>query len=66
VRNTSGTLLGTLATFGNQNSGATGVYVQRGAYNLGAYAGQTVRIQFRTTQDSSLPTSFRLDDVSVQ
>ena len=66
VRNTSGTLLATLATFSNQNSGTAGVYVLRGNYNLGAYAGQTVRIQFRSTQDSSLPTSFRLDDVSVK
>ena len=66
VRNTSGTLLGTLATFSNQNSGTSGVYVQHGAFNLGAFAGQTVRIQFRSTQDVSLPTSFRLDDVSVQ
>jgi hypothetical protein len=66
VRNTSGTLLGTLATFSNQNSGTSGVYVQRGAFNLGAFAGQTVRIQFRSTQDVTLPTSFRLDDVSVQ
>ncbi|HLL14441.1 MAG TPA: M36 family metallopeptidase [Pyrinomonadaceae bacterium] len=66
VRNTSGTLLSTPATFSNQNSGTTGVYVLRGNYNLGAYAGQTVRIQFRSTQDSSLPTSFRLDDVSVK
>jgi Zn-dependent metalloprotease len=66
VRNTSGTLLATLATFSNQNSGTAGVYVLRGNYNLGAYAGQTVRIQFRSTQDVSLPTSFRVDDVSVQ
>ncbi len=66
VRNTAGTLLGTLATYSNQNSGTTGVYVQRGAFNLGGYAGQTVRIQFRSTQDSSLPTSFRVDDVSVK
>ncbi|MCA1565333.1 MAG: M36 family metallopeptidase [Acidobacteria bacterium] len=66
VRNTSGTLLATLATFSNQNSGTAGVYVLRGNYNLGAYAGQTVRIQFRNTQDSSLPTSFRVDDVSVK
>ncbi|HEX8456526.1 MAG TPA: M36 family metallopeptidase [Pyrinomonadaceae bacterium] len=65
VRNTSGTLLATLATFSNQQSGTAGVYVLRGNYNLGAYAGQTVRIQFRSTQDSSLPTSFRVDDVSV-
>ncbi|HEV2801443.1 MAG TPA: M36 family metallopeptidase [Pyrinomonadaceae bacterium] len=65
VRNTSGTLLATLATFSNQQGGSAGVYVLRGNYNLGAYAGQTVRIQFRTTQDSSLPTTFRVDDVSV-
>jgi hypothetical protein len=66
VRNTAGTLLGTLATFSNQNSGTAGVYVQRGPYNLSTWAGQTVRIQFRGTNDVSLPTSFRVDDVSVK
>ena len=66
VRSTSGTLLATLATFSNVNSGTAGVYVLRGAYNLGAFAGQTVRIQFRATEDVSLPTSFRVDDVSVK
>ena len=66
VRNTSGTLLGTLATFSNVNSGTAGVYVLRGPYNLSSWAGQTVRIQFRGTNDITLPTSFRVDDVSVQ
>jgi Zn-dependent metalloprotease len=66
VRNTAGTLLGTLATFSNQNSGTAGVYVLRGPYNLSSWAGQTVRIQFRGTTDISLPTSFRVDDVSVK
>ena len=66
VRNTSGTLLGTLATFSNQNSGTAGVYVLRGPYNLSSWAGQTVRIQFRGTNDITLPTSFRVDDVSVK
>ena len=66
VRNTSGTLLGTLATFSNLNKGTAGVYVQRGPYSLSAWAGQTVRIQFRATTDSSLITSFRVDDVSAQ
>jgi Zn-dependent metalloprotease len=66
VRNTSGTLLGTLATFSNQNSGTAGVYVLRGPYNLSAWAGQTVRVQFRGTNDITLPTSFRIDDVSVK
>jgi hypothetical protein len=66
VRSTTGTLLATLATFSNQNSGTAGVYVLRGPYNLAAFAGQTVRIQFRATNDVTLPTSFRVDDVSVQ
>ncbi|HWS90348.1 MAG TPA: M36 family metallopeptidase [Pyrinomonadaceae bacterium] len=66
VRNTSGTLLATLATFSNQNSGTAGAYVLRGPYNLSSWAGQTVRIQFRGTNDVTLPTSFRIDDVSVQ
>ena len=66
VRNTSGTLLATLATFSNQNKGTAGVYVLRGPYNLSSFAGQTVRIQFRGTNDITLPTSFRIDDVSLQ
>jgi len=66
VRSTTGTLLATLATFSNQNSGTAGVYVLRGPYNLSSFAGQTVRIQVRGTNDSTLPTSFRVDDVSVQ
>ncbi|HEX8294053.1 MAG TPA: M36 family metallopeptidase [Pyrinomonadaceae bacterium] len=66
VRNTSGTLLATLATFSNQNSGTAGVYVLRGSYSLSSFAGQTVRVQFRGTNDVTLPTSFRIDDVSVQ
>ena len=66
VRSTTGTLLATLATFSNQNSGTAGAYVQRGPYNLSSFAGQTVRIQFRGTNDVTLPTSFRVDDVSVK
>lgn len=66
VRSTSGTLLATLATFSNTDSGTAGVYVLRGPYSLNAFAGQTVRIQFRATNDITLPTSFRVDDVSVQ
>ncbi len=66
VRSTSGTLLATLATFSNQNKGTAGVYVLRGPYNLSSFASQTVRIQFRGTNDITLPTSFRIDDVSLQ
>lgn len=66
VRSTSGTLLATLATFSNLNKGTAGAYVLRGPYNVSSFAGQTVRIQFRATEDSSLTTTFRVDDVSVK
>ena len=66
VRSTSGTLLATLTTFSNVDSGTAGVYVLRGPFNLNSFAGQTVRIQFRGTNDITLPTSFRVDDVTVQ
>jgi hypothetical protein len=65
VRNTSGTLLTTLATYSNLNKGTLGVYSQK-SFSLAAYRGQTVRLQFRTTSDSSLTTTFRVDDVSLQ
>jgi hypothetical protein len=67
VRSTSGTLLATLATFSNLNKvAATNAYTLRVPLSLASFAGQTVRIQFRATTDSSLITSFRVDDVSVR
>jgi hypothetical protein len=66
IRSTTGTLLATLATFSNLNKGTAGVYVLRGPFNLSAFAGQTIRVQFRATMDVSLTTSFRVDDVSVK
>jgi thermolysin len=65
VRNTSGTLLSTVATYSNLNKGTAGVYSQK-SLSLASYIGQTVRVQFRVTTDSSLPTTFRVDDVSVK
>ena len=65
VRSTSGALLSTLGTWTNANSGPVGVYTQR-SFNLAAWRGQTVRVQFRATTDFSLPTSFRFDDVSLR
>ncbi len=63
VRNTAGTLLTTLASYSNLNKGA---YALKGSFSVAAYAGQTVRLQFRGTTDSSLITTFRVDDVSVK
>ena len=65
VRNTAGTLLTTLATYSNLNKGTAGVYSQK-SFSLAAYRGQTVRLQFRSTMDSSITTTFRVDDVSLK
>ncbi len=65
VRNTSGTLLATLATYSNLNKGTAGVYSQK-SLNLAAYKGQTVRVQFRSTTDSSLISTFRVDSASLK
>ena len=62
VRSTSGALLGTLSTYSNRNASA---YSQK-SFSLAAWRGQTVRVQFRATTDSSLTTSFRVDDVSLR
>ena len=42
-----------------------GVYSQK-SFSLASWRGQTVRVQFRATTDISLPTSFRIDDVSLR
>jgi hypothetical protein len=65
VRNTSGNLLATLATYSNLDKGALGVYSQK-SLDLSSYRGQTVRIQFRVATDKSKSTTFRVDDVSLQ
>lgn len=64
VRNTSGTLLATVRTYSNLDKTTAGNYSQR-SLNVAAYRGQTVRVQFRATTDNSLPTTFRVDDVSI-
>lgn len=66
IRNTAGALLQTPATFSNLHRGTAGDYVQRGAFNLGAFAGQTIRVQFRVVSNGSLLTTFLIDDVSVR
>ena len=52
----------TLATFSNLNK-ATG-YSQK-TFNLSAFAGQTVTLLFTGTEDSSLQTSFVVDDTAL-
>ncbi len=62
VLNSSGAVLATLATYSNVNA-ASGYTVHTA--NLAAYIGQTVTIKFTGKEDSSLQTSFVLDDVTL-
>ncbi|OQA37470.1 MAG: Aminopeptidase YwaD precursor [Acidobacteria bacterium ADurb.Bin340] len=62
VLNSSGTVLKTLATYSNLNKAAG--YAER-SFDLSAYRGQTVRLSFKATEDTSLQTSFVLDQVSL-
>ena len=59
----NGTTTTTLATYSNLNK-ATG-YSQK-SFNLSAFAGKTVTVKFLGVEDSSLQTSFVIDDVSVK
>jgi subtilisin family serine protease len=61
IRNSSNTVLSTLATYSNLNK--TSGYVQK-TFDLTAFKGQTIRIYFLGTEDSSLQTSFVIDDTS--
>jgi hypothetical protein len=63
IRNSSGTVLQTLGTFSNldHNTG----YLQH-TFNLASFVGQTIQVMFVGQEDSSLKTSFVLDDISLK
>jgi hypothetical protein len=62
VLNSSGGVLATLKTISNTNTRNTWV---KETFDLTAYKGQTIRVYFKGTTDSSLLTSFFVDDVSL-
>lgn len=62
VQVVSGGATTTLATYSNVN--ATSSYALR-SFSLASFAGKTVTIRFVGTEDSSLQTSFVIDDTSV-
>jgi hypothetical protein len=62
VLNSAGTVLTTLAAYSNLNK-ATG-YSQK-SFSLAAFAGQTIQLKFTGTEDSSLQTSFVVDDTAL-
>jgi zinc metalloprotease ZmpA len=65
IRNSANTVLSTLTTFSNLNAGAFSTYKQA-CNSVGSFAGQTVRVFFNGTEDSSLQTSFFIDDTTLQ
>jgi serine protease len=62
IRNSSGTVLATLATFSNLNAAAG--YTQH-SYDVSAFKGQTIQVFFTGTEDASAQTSFVLDDLAL-
>ncbi|HEX6920455.1 MAG TPA: M4 family metallopeptidase [Actinomycetes bacterium] len=62
VQVVNGTTTTTLATYSNLN--ASSGYVLK-SFNLGSYVGKTVTVKLVGTEDSSLATSFYVDDFSL-
>jgi hypothetical protein len=51
-----------LATYSNLNANSS--YTQK-SFNLTSYKGQTVTVKFTGVEDSSLQTSFVIDDTAL-
>ncbi len=62
VRNSSGTVLATLATYSNLNAAAG---YQQASFDLSSYKGQTIQIYLVGVEDSSLQSSFVVDDFAL-
>ncbi len=62
IRNTAGTVLSTLATYSNLNK-ATG-FTQK-SFDVTSFKGQTIQVFLVGTEDSSLQTSFVVDDFTL-
>ncbi|MFC7488852.1 M4 family metallopeptidase [Knoellia sp. CPCC 206453] len=62
VQVVDGTTTSTLATYSNVGANAT--YTQK-SFNVAAYKGKTVTVKFLMSEDSSLQTSFVVDDTAL-
>jgi len=62
IRNSSGTVLATLATYSNLNKN-TG-YAQK-SFDVSAYKGQTIQVYLVGSEDTSAQTSFVVDDFTL-
>ncbi len=64
IRNTSGVVLGTLATLSNLDASAHATFVKK-SFDVTAYKGQTIRVYLEGVENASLATSFFLDDFEL-
>lgn len=64
VSTNAGSTWTTLATYSNLNKGTYASYLLR-SHDLLAYKGLSVRVRFYATEDSSLQTSFLVDDTAL-
>ncbi|HXI11566.1 MAG TPA: S8 family peptidase [Thermoanaerobaculia bacterium] len=62
ILNSSGTLLATLGSYSNLNKSSS--YSQK-SFSVLAYKGQTIRVRFYATEDSTLQTSFVVDNTAL-
>lgn len=62
VQVVSGSTTSTLATYSNVGTNAT--YTQK-SFNLAAYKGRTITLKYLMSEDTSLQTSFVVDDTAV-
>lgn len=62
IRNAANTVLTTLATYSNLNKNSG--YAQR-TFDVSSFRGQTIRVYLLGTEDSSLQTSFVVDDFAL-
>lgn len=67
IQNSTGGYLATVAVYSNVNKDPApgNPYYHQQPFDMTPYKGQTVRLNFLGTTDSSLPTTFRIDDVSI-
>ncbi len=62
----TGSVLATLGTLSNLNKTASATTYALKSYSATTYKGKTVKVRFAATNDSSLVTTFRIDDVSLK
>jgi hypothetical protein len=67
IQDGSGNVLATVGNWSNldRDQGTGGTFYHKKTFDLFPYRGQTVRIAFNSSNDSTLISSFFLDDVSV-